>query len=87
MDFSGFSKLPYMSPTDDSESPVETIDLDQFLKLANIVGSGGEAKHLIRSGTILVNGQTETRRGRKLRHGDVVNVHGEDYVIESTPDE
>ena len=62
----------------------EFIKLDQFLKLADIVGSGGAAKHLIRSGAILVNGDEETRRGRKLRHGDVVTINGEDYVIEAT---
>ena len=62
----------------------DTIKLDQFLKLANVVGSGGEAKILIRSGAVLVNGEEETRRGRKLRGGDSVTVHGEDYVIEET---
>ena len=64
----------------------EYIKLDQFLKLADIVGSGGAAKHLIRSGAIQVNGEEETRRGRKLRHGDVVTIDGEDYVIEATKD-
>ncbi len=64
----------------------ETIQLDQFLKLADIVGSGGAAKHLIRSGAVKVNGDEETRRGRKLRNGDVVTYEGEDYVIETTSD-
>ena len=70
-----------------SSTPEETIDLDRFLKLADIVGTGGQAKHLIRSGAVLVNDEMETRRGRKLRDGDVVTVNGEDYVIEATPDE
>ena len=74
----------------ESEAPVggaeETIKLDQFLKLADVVGSGGEAKHVIRSGAVMVNGEVETRRGRKLRSGDVVSVNGEDYVIEATAD-
>ncbi|MCP4171561.1 MAG: RNA-binding S4 domain-containing protein [Fuerstiella sp.] len=65
----------------------ETIPLDQFLKLADLVASGGEAKHVIRSGVVLVNGDSETRRGRKLIHGDVVTFSGEDYVIETTDDE
>lgn len=48
------------------------IRLDQFLKLANLVGSGGEAKILIVDGQVEVNGEVETRRGRKLREGDQV---------------
>ena len=61
----------------------DTIKLDQFLKLADVVQSGGEAKHLIQSGTVQVNGQVETRRGRKLRAGDVVVVDGEELVVET----
>jgi len=74
------------SPPDSTDSEQEFIKLDQFLKLADIVGSGGEAKHLIRSGAVKVNGEVETRRGRKLRNGDTVTVSEEDYVIEVTPD-
>lgn len=71
--------------TDSSEtSAPETIKLDQFLKLADIVQSGGEAKHLIKSGAVFVNGDEELRRGRKLKAGDTVTVDGEDYVIEET---
>ncbi|GIV80479.1 RNA-binding S4 domain-containing protein [Litorilinea aerophila] len=65
----------------------ETIKLDQFLKLARVVHSGGEAKILIRSGAVQVNGVTETRRGRKLRHGDVVHVHDLELVVQVEPDE
>lgn len=57
------------------------IKLDQFLKLAGVVYSGGEAKHLIQSGGVAVNGEVETRRGRKLRHGDVVIVAGEEFWV------
>tara|TARA_B100001029_G_C14951791_1_gene389223 strand:+ start:686 stop:862 length:177 start_codon:yes stop_codon:yes gene_type:complete len=46
--------------------------LDQFLKWHNLVSSGGEAKTLIKSGFIKVNGEIETRRGRKLNKGDKV---------------
>ena len=46
--------------------------LDQFLKWQNLVSSGGEAKFLIKSGSIKVNGEIETRRGRKLNKGDKV---------------
>jgi|GEM_PF-459496 len=65
---------------------VETIQLDQFLKMAQIVQSGGEAKVLIQSGVVTVNGIPETRRGRKLRPGDTVTVDGEEFVIESDDD-
>ena len=61
----------------------EYIKLDQFLKLAEVVQSGGEAKQLIQSGGVLVNGEVEIRRGRKLRRGDVVIVEGEELVVET----
>jgi ribosome-associated protein len=60
----------------------EFIKLDQFLKLAQAVQTGGEAKHLIRSGAVMVNGVEETRRGRKLYHGDQVQLEdGEEMVV------
>ena len=65
------------------EDNVETIQLDQFLKMAQVVQSGGEAKVLIQSGAVTVNGVPETRRGRKLRPGDTVEVDGEEFVIDS----
>ena len=55
-----------------------TIRLDQFMKLVGLVRSGGEAKHLIQGGEVLLNGEVETRRSKKLRHGDVVQLG--DYV-------
>ena len=48
------------------------IKLDQFLKRQGLAQSGGEAKFFITSGDVTVNGEVETRRGRKLRNGDVV---------------
>jgi len=53
-----------------------TIDLGQFLKWGGIVGTGGEGKLLLSSGEVLVNGEVETRRGRKLVAGDQVTVLG-----------
>lgn len=53
------------------------IALGQALKVANVVGSGGEAKVLIQMGEVLVNGEVETRRGRRLEEGDVVEVGDE----------
>ncbi len=51
--------------------------LGQALKASNLVGSGGEAKILIQGGEVRVNGEVETRRGRKLEEGDVVEVGDE----------
>ena len=50
------------------------ITLGQALKAASIAGTGGEAKVLVQMGEVLVNGEVETRRGRMLREGDVVEV-------------
>jgi ribosome-associated protein len=62
------------------------IKLDALLKAAGIVGSGGAAKVLIVEGGVLVNGQTETRRGRKLRPGDRVEVGGEQLSLHAAAD-
>ncbi|MGO4988563.1 MAG: S4 domain-containing protein YaaA [Gallicola sp.] len=63
------------------EIKTEFIKLDQFLKYAEIVMSGGEAKELIAEGKVKVNGEEETRRGKKLRSGDEVEFAGESYRI------
>jgi ribosome-associated protein len=55
----------------------DTIRLGQFLKLANLVESGGEAKPLIADGAVTVNGEIEIRRGRQLAVGDVVSLGGQ----------
>jgi ribosome-associated protein len=52
----------------------DMIRLGQFLKLANLVDSGADAKPVIQSGAVQVNGEVETRRGRQLHRGDVVAV-------------
>ncbi len=56
------------------------IQLDQFLKLTNVVSTGGQAKRLIQSGKVKLNGKVETRRKKKLAHGDIVEVF--DMVLE-----
>ncbi len=53
------------------------ITLGQALKAANVVGTGGEAKVLIQTGEVRVNGKIETRRGLKLQGGDVIEVGDE----------
>ena len=68
---------------DDQKDSV--IQLDQFLKLEGITQSGGEAKHVIQSGEVKVNGETDTRRKRKLRAGDVVEVLGNTYTVGIDP--
>ncbi len=59
----------------------ETIKLDQFLKWANVVSTGGEAKALIQAGGVRVNNKIEKRRGLKLKDGDLVNVEGLDETL------
>ena len=55
----------------------EMIRLGELLKLAGVVGTGGEAKLLLASEEVRVNGEPESRRGRQLRAGDEVLVGGE----------
>ncbi len=54
----------------------ESIRLGQFLKLADLIDSGAEAKPLVTEGAVRVNGEVETRRGRQLVRGDVVELAG-----------
>ena len=54
----------------------DMIRLGQFLKLAGTVDAGGDVRPLLRSGGVRVNGEVETRRGRQLHCGDVVEVDG-----------
>ena len=56
--------------------------LDQFLKWHNLVSSGGEAKILIKSGQVKVNGEIETKRGRKLMRGDKVMFLKNELIFE-----
>ena len=57
------------------------IKLDQLLKLAGIVNSGGHAKLIISSGDVKVNGQIVIERGKKIRAGDKVNYNGLEIEI------
>ena len=59
----------------------EYITLGQFLKVADIIASCGEAKIFLNSNIILVNGEEDNRRGRKLHKGDKVSILGVDYLI------
>ena len=57
------------------------IELNIFLKLKNLASTGGQAKQLIRSGLVLVNGVVETRNRRKLIAGDKVEVNSKKYLV------
>jgi ribosome-associated protein len=59
----------------------DTIRLGQLLKLAGAVSDGAEAKSLISSGQVTVNGDPELRRGRQLHPGDVVRLGTDDLRI------
>ena len=64
----------------------EEIRLGQLLKLAGVADTGGEAKELLAAGEVRVNGEAETRRGRRLAGGDVVDAVGERLrVVTGTP--
>ncbi len=57
----------------------EYIKLQDLLKFASIVSTGGEAKIIIQAGMVKVNGEVCTQRGKKLRPGDDVEVNGQHY--------
>ena len=58
------------------------IELNAFVKLKGLAATGGRAKLLIRSGTVLVNGVVETRNRKKLITGDTISVEGKEFVVE-----
>ncbi|MDE7220703.1 MAG: RNA-binding S4 domain-containing protein [Oscillospiraceae bacterium] len=58
----------------------EFIRLQDLMKLADMVASGGEAKILIQDGQVLVNGETCLQRGRKLRPGDTITFQNRTYT-------
>ncbi len=63
-----------MSAPRDVQIREDSIRLGQLLKLADLVDTGSDAKPLLMQGLVSVNGETETRRGRRLVRGDVVTV-------------
>ncbi|MCB0192960.1 MAG: RNA-binding S4 domain-containing protein [Anaerolineae bacterium] len=62
------------------EEPI--IQLDQFMKITGMVGTGGQAKMVIQDGAVLLNGVVETRRKKKLRAGDEVTFNGQTLIVE-----
>ena len=59
----------------------EYIKLDQLLKFSGLADTGGIAKEVIQNGEVVVNGEVETRRGKKIRKEDVVEFRGEKVVV------
>lgn len=59
----------------------EFIKLDSFLKWCGAAGQGSDAKFFIKNGDVIVNGQVETQRGKKLRTGDTIEINGECFKI------
>lgn len=59
----------------------EYITLGQFLKIADIISSGGEAKTFLACNRILINNEEDNRRGRKLYKDDVIEIDGKRYKI------
>ena len=59
----------------------EYITLGQFLKLADIIESGGEAKLFLTENKVQIDGISDQRRGRKLRGGEVIEILGQKYEI------
>ena len=70
-----------MTEARDVEIRGASIRLGQFLKLADAVDNGAEVKPLLAAGEVLVNGETETRRGRQLGSGDLVTVGGQSIRV------
>ena len=60
----------------------EYITLNVLLKITDVISTGGMAKVFLAENTVLVNGVSENRRGRKLYHGDVIEVLNDTFVIE-----
>ncbi|MCQ2078207.1 MAG: S4 domain-containing protein YaaA [Bacteroidaceae bacterium] len=59
----------------------EYITLGQFLKFADIIGNGGEAKSFLAENEVRINSELDNRRGRKLRGGEIVEVLGQRFEI------
>ncbi len=59
----------------------DVIELCQILKFEGLVSSGGEAKQVIANELVRVNGETETRKRRKIHQGDMIEFQGASYLV------
>ena len=64
------------------DTSTKYLELNTSLRIMGIPGTGGKIKLIIRSGTVKVNGEIETRNKRKLMAGDVVEYLGKEYTVE-----
>ncbi|MBA6392183.1 RNA-binding S4 domain-containing protein [Colwellia sp. BRX10-3] len=64
---------------------VEPIELYKLLKIANMVGGGGEAKTMISEGNIKVNNEVTVQKRKKIRHGDIIELNGKAIKIAYNP--
>ena len=64
------------------DTSTKCIELNAFLRINGVTGTGGSVKLIIRAGSVSVNGETETRNKRKLHAGDVVEYLGKKYEVE-----
>ena len=60
----------------------EYITLGVLLKIAGIIDTGGQAKYFLSENVVLINGEEDNRRGRKLYHGDKIQVQGQTFIID-----
>ena len=71
----------------DLKIDTEFITLGQLLKMTNAISSGGMAKWFLEEHVVYVNGEKEQRRGKKLRHGDIISIPGiGKFKIQGIPD-
>lgn len=71
--------------TEDIQIRGDDIRLGQLLKLAGVIDSGSDVKALLARGEVTVNGEMETRRGRRLIHGDAVSCGGQTVRVSTAP--
>ncbi|MFT5636889.1 MAG: ribosome-associated protein [Cognaticolwellia sp.] len=64
---------------------VEPIELCKLLKIANLVGGGGEAKTMISEGNVKVNDEVTVQKRKKIRHGDIIELNGKTIKIAYNP--
>ena len=63
------------------QASMESTNPKVSIKLADIASTGGHAKFLIQEGVVKVNGEVETRRGKKIRPGDLIEVEGNSIMV------
>ena len=61
--------------------------LGQFLKFSGVISNGGEAKFFLLENDILLNGEPENRRGKKVFSGDVLEINGRKFLVKSLNNE